>query len=148
MKLEVAFFQVHRITVLIVFVIAFMAGCGEGGPHLVAVKGKVTLDGKPVPSAIVTFNPTGAGGSNSLGKTDSDGNYRLEFSQDKQGALVGEYAVEIVTKKISKADLPDDGSVVDQSNFVEIPVKYRKRGALSATVKDQSNTIDFELTSK
>lgn len=148
MKLEVAFFQVHRITVLMVFVVAFMAGCGDGGPHLVAVKGKVTLDGKPVPSAIVTFNPTGPGGSNSLGKTDIDGNYRLEFSQDKQGALVGEYAVEIVTKKISKADLPDDGSVVDQSNFVEIPAKYRKRGALSATVKDQSNTIDFELTSK
>lgn len=128
--------------------LAALVGCGDGGPELVAVSGKVTLDGKPVPNAIVTFNPTGAGGSNSLGKTDAAGNYRLEFSQEKKGALVGEYAVDIVTKKISKADLPDDGSVVDESAFVAIPAKYRKRGTLTAKVEDRSNTINFELSTK
>lgn len=135
-----------RYITLSTLLLSAVVGCGDGGPRLVSVTGKVTVDGQPVPSAIVTFNPTGAGGSNSLGKTDASGNYKLEFSQDKQGALVGDYVVEIVTKKISKADLPDDGSVVDQSNFVEIPAKYRKRGALTATVKDQANTINFELT--
>ncbi len=136
----------HLSIVSLVFV--SLAGCGDGGPRLVSVSGKVTLDGKPVPGAIVTFTPTAAGGSNSLGKTDASGNYTLEFSQDKKGALVGEHVVEIATKKISKADLPDDGSVVDQSAYVEIPAKYRKRGALTATVQDQSNTIDFQLLSK
>lgn len=125
-----------------------LVGCGGGGPHLVAVSGKVTVDGRPVPKAIVTFNPTGAGGSNSLGKTDNEGNYRLEFSQDKKGALVGDYVVEIVTKKISKSDLPDDGSAPEPTAFVEIPAQYRKRGALTASVKDQSNVINFELSSK
>lgn len=140
-------FPVNRMAIL-GMCLAAMVGCGDGGPRLVSVSGKVTLDGKPVPNAIVTFNPTGAGGSNSLGRTDATGTYQLEFSQDRKGALVGDYVVDIVTKKVSKADMPDDGSVVDQSAFVEIPAKYRKRGTLTATVKDQSNSIDFELTNK
>ncbi len=136
-----------RYVVLCVMILIGLSGCGNGGPHLVAVSGKVTVDGKPVPNAIVTFNPVAAGGSNSLGKTDAQGVYRLEFSQDKQGALVGDHVVEIVTKKVSKAELPDDGSAVAEAPYVEIPAKYRKRGSLTATVKDQANTIDFELLS-
>ena len=137
-----------RYSILCLAILSACVGCSDGGPHLVSVTGKVTLDGKPVPNAVVTFNPVAAGGSNSLGKTDKDGNYLLEFSQDKRGAMVGDHVVEIVTKKIAKSDLPDDGSALDQSAFVEIPAKYRKRGELKATVQDQSNTIDFPLTSK
>ena len=34
-----------------------LAGCG-GGPSLGSVKGQVTMDGKPLPSALVTSPPT------------------------------------------------------------------------------------------
>lgn len=126
---------------------ASLTGCSDGGPKLVEVTGKVTVDGKPVPNAIVTFNPTAPGGSNSLGKTDAQGLYRLEYSQDKQGALVGEHVVEIVTKKMSASDMPDSGEVV-ASEYVAIPAKYRKRGSITAKVEDKRNTIDFALESK
>ncbi|MFO1064461.1 MAG: carboxypeptidase regulatory-like domain-containing protein [Pirellulales bacterium] len=136
-------------TLVLLFLPVFVSliGCGSSGPQLVDVSGKVTVDGKPVPNAIVTFNPLTPGGSNSLGKTDAQGFYRLEFSQDKKGAMVGEHDVDIVAKKISKNDLPDDGSVVS-TEFVEIPAKYRKRGSLKVKVENKSNTINFELDSK
>ncbi len=124
-----------------------LTGCGSDGPKLAEVTGKVTVDGKPVPNAIVTFNPTAPGGSNSLGKTDSQGNYRLSFTQDKRGAMIGEHEVEIVTKKMSASDMPDTGEAVS-TEFVAIPAKYRKRGVLKATVENRSNTINFELESK
>lgn len=135
------------LSALVVLSLGLIAGCGSDGPQLAEVSGKVTLDGKPVPNAVVTFNPLTAGGSNSLGKTDAQGVYRLEFSQDKKGAMLGEHEVEIVTKKIAKSDLPDDGSVV-ATEFVEIPAKYRKRGSVKAVVENKSNTINFELDSK
>ena len=47
---------------------ASFSGCG-GNPNLFHVSGKVTLDGKPVEKAFVTFIPMG-GGSTSYGKTD------------------------------------------------------------------------------
>ena len=122
-------------------------GCGPSGPKLVEVTGSVTLDGKPVPNAIVTFNPDFAGGSNSLGKTDANGKYRLEFSQDRTGAMVGKHLVEIVTKKISASDMPDTGEPV-ATEYVAIPAKYRKRGALTVDVTDGRNVIDFPLVSQ
>ena len=123
-----------------------LLGCGSDGPELAEVTGTVTVDGKPVPNATVIFNPVAAGGSNSLGKTDAQGNYRLEFTQDKTGAMIGQHVVEITTKKIAASDMPDTGEVV-QSTFVAIPPQYKKRGALTAEVKDQRNKIDFELRS-
>lgn len=129
------------------FFFAATGGCGSGGPPLAEVTGTVTLDGKPVPNAVVIFNPVAAGGSTSLGKTDAQGNYRLEFSQDKTGAMIGEHNVEITTKKIPPDEMPDDGEAV-KTEYVPIPPKYRKPGELTAEVKNQRNKIDFQLTSK
>ncbi len=128
-------------------VIIAAIGCGSDGPQLAEVVGTVTVDGKPVPNAVVTFNPVQPGGSNSLGKTDAQGKYRLSFTQDKTGAMIGEHVVEIATKKMSASDMPDDGSAKEMV-YVEIPKKYRERGTLKAEVKNQRNTIDFELSTK
>ena len=122
-------------------------GCSSDGLPLAEVSGTVTLDGKPVPNALVTFNPVAEGFSYSLGKTDVQGNYRLEFTQDKRGALVGEHIIEITTKRISPDELPDTGEPVP-SEFVAIPSKYHKRGELKATVSATHNDINFELTSQ
>ncbi len=136
----------RKVCLFAVVLFGLISGCDSGGPRLVDVSGTVTLDGKPVPNAIVVFNPDFPGGSNSLGRTNSDGKYKLEYSQDSQGALVGKHIVEITTKKVAASDLPDDGSVVSKE-FVAIPTKYKKRGSLSAEVLDQSNVIDFQLDS-
>lgn len=121
-------------------------GCGPGGPPLANVTGTVTLDGKPVPNALVTFNSMAENGSPSFGKTDKQGRYALEFSTDRKGALLGQHEVEITTQKISKSELPDDGSV-KETEFVAIP-KHYTRGTLTAEVKSGSNVCDFALSSK
>jgi hypothetical protein len=141
-------YRLHRFVVAaMALVTAALVGCGSDGPELVNVTGIVTLDGKPIPNAVVTFNPVAAGGSNSMGKTDAKGRYQLEFSQDKKGALVGEHVVEIATKKVSASDMPDTGEVVS-TEYVAIPAKYRKRGTLKAEVSKSKNQIDFQLDSK
>jgi hypothetical protein len=124
---------------------ALLAGCGPGGPPLSEVTGKVTVDGKPVPRAEIAFVPEAAGGSPSLGKTDAVGKYRLAFTQDRYGALIGKHQVTITSKKISASEMPDTGEPID-TTFVAIPKKYQ--GTLTADVKSSANVINFELDSK
>ena len=123
----------------------FVAGCGPGGPQLGEVTGTVTLDGKPVPSAIVTFISKEPDGTSSYGKTDASGKYRLEFTSERSGAMVGSHDVEIITKRVSADEAPDTGTLA-KTEFVAIP-KHYARGALTAEVKSGSNVCDFPLSS-
>ncbi len=122
-----------------------LMGCGPNGPQLSEVRGKVTVDGKPVPRAEIAFVPEQAGGSPSLGRTDAEGNYRLAFTQDRYGALIGKHKVTITSKKISASEMPDTGEPVD-TTFIPIPKKYQD--TLTAEVKSSSNVINFELDTK
>jgi hypothetical protein len=124
------------------------AGCGPGGPPLAYVEGTVTVDGKPVPNALMTFIPTG--GTTSYGKTDKDGRYMLMFTDRKRGAMIGAHKVEIEVRRYSKDEIVEMQAAGEDvsDTFVEIPKKYRADGALTAEVKKGSNKIDFKLDSK
>ncbi len=124
--------------------ILFVSGCGPSGPKLGSVTGTVTLDGKPVQGALVTFISKAENGSSSFGKTDANGKYQLEFSTERFGAMLGAHEVEIVTKRVNKSEEPDTGTVV-QKEFIPIP-KHYARGALTAEVKAGSNVCNFPLT--
>lgn len=80
-----------------------------------------------------------------MGKTDAEGNYRLAFTQDRFGALIGKHKVNITSKKIAPNEMPDTGEAVDMT-FVPIPKKYQD--SLTAEVKSSSNVINFELDTK
>lgn len=125
-----------------------LVGCGQSGPELAEVGGTVTLDGKPVPNANVTFRPQGPEGSPSYGVTDANGNYELRFSRDKTGATPGTHHVEITTEKLSPEDreaLKAEGH--DVFEFVPVPAKYSRPGELVRDVERGGNTIDFKLES-
>ena len=126
--------------------VMFVSGCGQSGPPLGAVTGTVTMDGKPVPGALVTFISKEADGSNSYGKTDASGKYKLEFSTDRIGAMLGNHDVVITTKRASADEAPDTGTV-DKTEFVAIP-KHYARGTLTAEVKSGNNVCDFPLSTK
>lgn len=82
-----------RLTVLAPCLAAALAaaGCGSGA---VEVKGVLTMDGKPVEGATVTY--TAEDGSKAFsGMTDSSGAFSLEGSGGS-GALPGEYKVVVV----------------------------------------------------
>ena len=135
--------------IVLAFVASTMTGCGNDGPELAEVTGVVTVDGKPVPGAVLTFVPTG-GGSPSYGGTDTDGKYRLMFTDTKYGAMIGDHEVEIVTNKPSASEIAEmkaEGQVVNES-FVAIPKKYKQKGALTAKVERKKNVVDFTLMTK
>lgn len=68
-----------------------VAGCS--GPGLVNASGRLTYQGKPVPSTYVTFWPQEEGKRASTGLTDDDGNFALSYSRQEQGVLLGQHIV-------------------------------------------------------
>src|SRR4029450_12884003 len=141
---------------------AFAVGCGPAGPRLGKVTGLVTLDGKPLPNAAVTFMPVGEGG-NASGNTDANGNYELTHASGK-GATVGKNKVAVTTVQkqqeaavdLSKipSDSPEYAKALQQSNagynmiFKEpIPEKYNTKTTLEFDIKSGSQVINLELKS-
>lgn len=116
-------------------------GCGSGD-NLVTVEGNVTLDEKPLAGALVQFQPVD--GSPSYGRTDENGDYDLSFSSTRKGAEIGEHKVSITTHRSGDADA--DPPVAARNE--EVPDVFNARTTLKREVKNGSNTIDFELSTK
>ena len=113
-------------------------GCSDSGPGLAEVKGRVTLDGQPVAGAMVTFEPqvtTVDGGANSIGITDDNGEYTLQYPGDKVGAVVATHKVTIAYEEGSQGQKP-------------IPAKYNSNSELTREVQAGENEINLELESK
>jgi len=71
-----------------------LAASGCGGKALTKVHGIVTLDGKPVENAMVTFLPSHSGaGKTATGRTGPDGSFQLSTRDHDDGALPGDYLV-------------------------------------------------------
>jgi hypothetical protein len=91
----------------------FLAGCES---HVVPVSGRVTLNGKPLAGAVVTFQPHGARDSTqpattgSVGRTDEQGRFSLQLVAPEQaGAAVGEHVVTISTATGGSDEKPATG---------------------------------------
>lgn len=128
--------------------LAGMAGCG-GPSDQIAVTGTVTLNGKALPDAIVTFHPEGAtGGLGGSGKTGADGKYTLVSAQGGKGVLPGGYKV--VVNRLLRPDgsPPDPNSPPIESDAREtLPATYSNRDSstLTATVSKAASVHDFAL---
>jgi hypothetical protein len=125
----------RRLRIVLLLLSAVVAGCGEGGPQIAPVSGRVTLDGRPLASADVSFQPDEAQRA-SAGRTDADGRYQLMYKRGEPGALVGEHTVRIsVSREIVR-------------NPPAIPARYDTQSELRREVKSgEDNVFDFELTS-
>ena len=129
--------------VFIVSLLGFI-GCGAGSSDqlkLGKVTGTVTLDGKPLADADVSFQP--ANGRASVGTTDETGAYDLVYLNDVKGATIGANQVMISTKKSPEDDNDKSGGTPER-----LPKKYHSQTTLSADVKAGENVFDFSLDSK
>jgi hypothetical protein len=92
-------------------VLGAAAGCAGGGPEVVPVRGRVTVNGEPLraKSGNVTFVPDRAKGNTTtfqpVGYLDEDGNYTLYYDQGKQGAPPGWYKVQVAATS-GKVQMP------------------------------------------
>jgi len=128
------------IQALSLMTVCLLAGCSGGAtdtPELGQVSGTITMDGKPLSKANVTFEPQS--GAPSLGMTDEAGHYELAYNKDHQGAVPGQHKV-----RISKFGEP--GSPNDTED--QIPAKFNQNSKETAEVKMGDNEINFDLKSK
>jgi hypothetical protein len=142
---------------LVLFLAVSLAlfGCEESASVKVApVSGVVTLDGKPVPGATVTFQPRATSndvaGPGSTAQCDTDGSFQLRTIRGDAGAVVGLHKVAIFP---SYSRSPAEGSAgADSDTRVlagpSIPDRYNFRSTLSFEVPVGGTTsADFPLTS-
>ena len=117
-------------------------GCGPSGPEIARVQGTVTMDGKPLPNAIIMFVPVG--GRPSVSETDANGKYVLEFSGGRKGAIPGMNRVEINTGRLAYEKDGKNYPAVKES----VPAQYNRLTTLEFNVEaGKNNTADFALKS-
>src|SRR6266511_1250628 len=82
-----------RISCRVLALLPLLVGLGcSGGGKPVKVEGVATLDGKPLPAAMIQFIPDG-GGVPANGVTGTDGTFRLTTYSSSDGAMPGTYKV-------------------------------------------------------
>ncbi len=88
-----------RLALVLSILTVFLSGCGgDGFEQPIPVGGKVTLSGKSVDGATVTFLSK-AGLRSASGNTDKDGNFKLTCINTDDGAAPGEYVVTIAKQE-------------------------------------------------
>jgi len=127
-------------------------GC-SGGAKIVPVSGTVTLDGKPLPNAHVSFQPLSkpgneAPGVGSYGLTGADGAFTMRSAEnDQAGAVVGKHRVEINIKADSSTDV--DPRLKASQPKVVLPMKYNRQSELTFEVPaGGTSAANFDLKSK
>ena len=146
----------NRLRILAGALLVGAAGC-SGGPEYAPVSGVVTLDGKPYPKAVVSFQPIGTGdnpnpGRGSSAYTDENGRFVLT-SDDKDGALVGKHTVRIMTRgnEVVGQD-PSTGSddATPANREVDpIPPEWNALSKVEFDVPSGgTNQASFEITSR
>ena len=129
-----------------------LIGCGGSGPgDAVSVRGTVTLDGKPLRGAVVTFVPTGATpGVGGRARTGADGKYALTGLRGESGVPAGTYRVTVNKLEMPDGtDFPEDAPVapMDSGAKERLPAHYANpsQSRLTATVPAGGGSIDFLL---
>ena len=119
-------------------------GCSDG-PPLGTVSGTVTQNGQPIPFAYVQFQPTEPRGTYASAYTDVDGRYELQFSESRNGALVGRHEVTIRTAALDEIQVEDreTGKLVTPV----LPAGYKPKLELKfeRAVEAGGNTVDIQL---
>ena len=124
----------RAIAVFALLGIACSTGCGRSDrPPLGRVQGKVTLNGRPLPNALVVFQPTK--GRISCDTTNGEGHYDLVFLREVRGAIVGKHRIQITTQA------PED------FRKEIVPACYNTKMTLEREVAASDNEINFDLTS-
>jgi hypothetical protein len=101
----------------IIAILCVAVGCGSSPYDLAEVRGKVTIDGRPLTGAKVMFAPVGSGGPQGMdtgkpafGVLQADGSFVLGTYGEADGAIVGPHSVSILSLTESPAAVPISSS--------------------------------------
>lgn len=145
------------LTLALGLLVLSLAGCDDAPqPNyaalgLVPVTGTVTLDGQPLPSAVVTF--TAADGQFAYGMTDSSGRYSLQIDSVMKGCPRGSRKVQVSTaRKITGLNSDEEGGDGGEGppkpkGKEAVPAKFNKETELTVDVTPDKTRYDFDLKS-
>lgn len=124
---------------LLAAVLTVASGCSSTEDPAVTVSGKVTFDGKPLPSGTINFVPADGQGA-SAGAQITEGTYEANVTPGSKTVMI--VAQREIPGKAS-AD-PHAGPPMEQY----LPAAYNSRTKLTADIPAAgSDAINFELTS-
>jgi len=116
-------------------ILMLVLGCGS---EMQPVTGNVTMDGEPLAGVRVIFSPAEGARANSVGTTDSNGAYSLNYTRDDAGALLGKYKVLVSKTKMTEAGEKET-----------LPRKYNQETTFTAEVtRTGDNKHNYDLESK
>jgi hypothetical protein len=115
--------------------LALLVAAGGCSSRLVAVKGKVTYKGQPVPNTEVTFLPD-SGSRPSHGLTNDSGQFTLKYSRTETGATRGPCTV--LLKYVPS----------NEEELGEAPPKVSKevKGAIAKFSDPKKSPLHYEIT--
>lgn len=144
------------------FAALVLSGCSAtnsidyGKVSLVGVSGTVTLDGQPLAAAVITFEDA-ASGNFSFARTNSSGEYTLQFDSEKDGVTPGKKVVRLSTTRTilglrgeegaEAGEASPESSVAAEKKKDLVPACYDKDSKLTVEVTASSGTFDFDLKS-
>ncbi len=156
MKLSALMYKFPLVSIVLVSLVCCLSGCNSSDqPKLGQVTGIITLDGAPLKSVSVLFQPTD--GRPALGTTDAAGKYELTYIGQTKGTKVGPNRVEIAfgegDEESGEMEELGDGEPQAalknaKSGKPAVPARYNVKSELNVEVKPGANTFDFELKSK
>lgn len=137
------------------------SGCGSRLPNAAPVSGSITLGGKPLAGAAVSFTNDTAPRF-AIGTTDAEGRYTLTMFTAGDGAVVGEHRVVVLPSPRADVDpnldpnrlpTPEDYRRLEEkmkkdAQSASAPAKIyasAETTPLRADVKRGSNRFDFDL---
>lgn len=144
------------------FSLTLLSGCSAtndidyGSVDLVSVSGTVALDGKPLPGAVITFEDPEKG-TFSFARTDSDGEYTLQFDSQMDGVIAGKKVVQISTTRnvlglkgeegVEEGESSSEDGEAPKATQDAVPACYNKESKLAVEVTSSTTTFDFDLKS-
>lgn len=132
-------------------------GCGSGDFPVAPVSGVILCNGKPVPGALVFFEPQQQGdnalvGKTGLGVVDDQGKFSVRTYGDDDGAVVGKHNIKVergsgpgcncamnADKTVTEVEVTSDG----ENNFtIELPAKTRADARAEREMDDDEDEED------
>ncbi len=124
-------------------------GCGrDSGPPLVDISGTLSRHGEPLAGYGLQFIPESGRPSDAI--TDGNGQYKLQYTADRTGAVVGRHQVIITSYQTPDNELQ---AAIDEGRYRDIPTEIgdilKRYGDLNSTPLQfeisESQVLDIEL---
>lgn len=142
----------------------WFAGCGSKGDlgflsSAVPATGRVTVEGKPLPGASVTFIAVAeSGGRTASAVTDENGAYEMSTMvpgvspAESKGVIPGEYTV-VISRVAMPDGAPPPADIIDEADAIAkgakqyVPAKYTnpETSPLKLTVASPKSEKNFDL---